>query len=150
MAEILYNVRLRLKHENVTPPFSEYGYLRFPTGDPDDDWITVGRGRHGYIWPKIFRTTRRSGLPRYGIPRDHCFFSAFPEDSLNGKAVYIDAMKVYRGNGGTASFILNLDTRWRWVASLCPVTVGLERKRPIPIAEEARWAPRLVRNLEQR
>jgi len=49
------------------------------------------------------------------IPRDHCFFSAFPEGSLNGKAVYsyIDAMNVYRRNGGIASIILNLGTRWR-------------------------------------
>jgi hypothetical protein len=98
VAEILYNERLRLKREKVTPPFSEYGYLRFPTGDPDDDRITVGRGRDGYTWPQIFRTTRRSGLPGYGILRDHCFFCAFPEDSPNGKAVYIDVMKVYRGN----------------------------------------------------
>jgi hypothetical protein len=113
MQQILCNERLRLKHENVMPPVSEYGYLRFPAGDPDDDRITVEKGRDGYTWSKIFRTTRRSGLPGYGIPRDHRFFSAFPEDSLNGKAVYIDAMKVYRGNGGVASLILNLDTRWR-------------------------------------
>jgi hypothetical protein len=113
VAEILYNERLRLKHENVTPPISEYGYLGFLTGDPDDDRITVGRGRDVYTWPKIFRTTRRSGLPGYGLPREHCFFSAFPEDSLNGKAVYIEAMKVYSGNGGTAPLILSFSTRWR-------------------------------------
>jgi hypothetical protein len=113
MAEILHNKHLRLKHENVTLPISEYGYLRFPTGDPDDDRITVERRRDGYTWPKFFRNTRRSGLPGYGIPRDHCFFSAFPEDSLSGKANYIDAMEVYRGKGSIASLILNFSTRWR-------------------------------------
>jgi len=52
-----------------------------------------------------------SGLS--GDPDYRGFFSAFPEDPLNDKAVYIDAMKVYRRNGGTASLILSLRTRRR-------------------------------------
>jgi hypothetical protein len=40
------------------------------------------------------------------------------------------AMRTYWGSGGTAPRILDLGTRWRWVISLNPLPLYLQRKNP--------------------
>jgi len=44
-------------------------------------------------------------------------------------------LKTYWGRGGTASRILNLGTRWRWVVSFSPLA---------PTVQEAGWIPEPV------
>jgi len=39
-------------------------------------------------------------------------------------------METYWGNGGIASRVLDLGTRWRWVVSLTPRSLYPQGKRP--------------------
>ena len=57
------------------------------------------------------------------------------------KAVPVHAKNAYRGSRGTTTFILNLDTRWRYVAKFTPRPLYPGERTPIPTEQEAGWGP---------
>jgi len=47
----------------------------------------------------------------------------------------------YKGSGGIALFILNLSTRWRWMANFTPRSPCSRGSIPVPTVYEAGYAP---------
>jgi hypothetical protein len=47
-----------------------------------------------------------------------------------GEVFHLQAMKSYRGSRGMAPHILNLGTRWRWIANFTPRLFYSRRKEP--------------------
>jgi hypothetical protein len=66
--------------------------------------------------------------------------------------VFIASIKFYPpmpwrhigGSGGIALFILNLGTRWKWVANFTLQLLYLQERTPVPIEQEAGWATEVV------
>jgi hypothetical protein len=52
--------------------------------------------------------------------------------------------KAQRGSRGIARLILNLCASWGWVVNATPRPLLLPGKGPVPIVQEAGWAPRPV------
>jgi hypothetical protein len=57
------------------------------------------------------------------------------------KAAPVHANNAYRGSRGTTTLILNLDTRWRYVAKFTPRPLYPGERTPVPTEHEAGWAP---------
>ena len=53
----------------------------------------------------------------------------------------VHAKNAYRGSRGTTTLLLNLDTRWRYVAKFTSRPLYPGEKTPVPTAQEAGWAP---------
>jgi hypothetical protein len=53
-------------------------------------------------------------------------------------------VKAYRGSGGAAPFILNLRTRLRLVVYFTPLPFKTREGPPLPVEEQAGWAPEPV------
>jgi hypothetical protein len=53
-------------------------------------------------------------------------------------------MKAYGGSRGTAPLILNLDTRWKSVATVTPRPFTYHESTTVSAEQEAEWVPELV------
>lgn len=51
--------------------------------------------------------------------------------------------KSIQGNGSFATFVLNLGTRWKWMAGqpCIPAPTPERNDRPIPVVLDGGWAP---------
>ena len=59
--------------DSPTPPMTQYGYLRFTTGDPDDDRIAAGvEGEEKEEEEMAIHGPQFLVLPTDAIPRDCC------------------------------------------------------------------------------
>jgi hypothetical protein len=50
-------------------------------------------------------------------------------------------MTAQRGSRGLALLLLNLGARWRWVANTTPWPLYPWEREPVPIVQQAVWAP---------
>jgi len=60
------------------------------------------------------------------------------------KVVPVRSMMAKIGSSSTASFIVNLDTRWRWVFNSTRRSLYLRERTPAPIEQESGWDPKLA------
>jgi hypothetical protein len=79
------------------------------------------------------------------IPVAVCYVCFYVESGTKSRVVRVRAVRATVGSGGTALFILNLDTRWKLLANIMPPLLYLRTRTPLNSDWEAGLAPDPVR-----
>jgi hypothetical protein len=93
------------------------------------------------VWVVLKLCWREPRVLRYsGVPHAHLL----DNEIIKVRCSPVQTSDVYRGSGGVAPFIYNLDIRWRLVAKFSSRLLYPRQRTPVPMNSKAGWAPELV------